>query len=227
MFSGSNLDLQASWRALLTEKNSFLNVTFLDEEDFAEPMPLRRYRSEPDLSKVWRQAEATEIPRIMINQLESKKGIDDDASSVTDTESCQSCQSSQATTMTREPNSDSESVAGLSNSSFDLIDERVKTTSWADMSEEPHCAQPVDGSEVPGRGGKKIRPCKAKRMRCRKFMEKLKKEVEFSPETFSMDHVELPQSLFFNNELRDRFEARLQTHQLQVLRVREQQTNRE
>merc|ERR1719265_3053381 len=117
----------------------------------------------------------------------------------------ESCKSSQATTMTREPDSDSESIARLSSASFDLVDERFKTTSWADMSEEPNCVQQVDGLTMGGKGGKKIRPCKAKRMRCRKLMDKIKKEVEVSPETFSMDHVDLPQSLFFNDDLRDRF----------------------
>jgi hypothetical protein len=227
MFTAGNLDSQVSWRALLTEKNSFLNVTFLDEEDSAEPAPLRRYRSEPDLSKVWRQSEPREIPHIMINQLEARKGTDDDASSITDLESCKTSQSSQATAMTREPDSDSESIAVRSNSTFDLIEERVKSTSWADMSDEPQCAQDVDAGKAGGKGGKRIRPCKAKRMRCRKIMDKLKQEVEVSPETFNMDHVDLPQSLFFNDDLRDRFGAKLQSHQFQVLRVREQQIKRE
>jgi hypothetical protein len=227
MFTGCKFDSQASWRALLTEKKSFLNVTFLDEEDFAEPMPLRRHHSEPELSNVWRQRESTETARIMINQLESKKGIDDDASSITDIESCKSCQSSQATTVTREPDSDSESIAQLSNSSLDLIDERMKTASWADMSDEPQCDQHAVGRKEDVKRGKKIRPCKAKRIRCRRLMNKLREVVEASPDTFSMDHVDLPHSLFFSHELRDRFGARLQSHQLQVLHAREQQTKGE
>jgi hypothetical protein len=39
-----------------------------------------------------------------------------------------------------------------------------------------------------------------------------------------MDNVDLPNSLFFNDELKDKFGAKLQSHQIQVLRFREQQT---
>lgn len=227
------LNSEASWRAIVMKENTFLNVTFLDGEDLSETPPLRRYRSEPDFSKVWRQ---TEDPHVMVNELQVKKDTHEDALSGTDIESCKSCQySSHATTITREPDSDSESFDAASTQRRVSSDEDVTIASWeditmaswADMTEESAAVEHGDDDKCRGKNGKRIRPCKSKRLRFRKFMNKMREEVEACPETFDMDQARLPYSLFFCDKLRDRFGERMHMYQSQVLRVREQHVKNE
>jgi hypothetical protein len=278
-----------------------LNITFLDEDEAVEQAPLRRYRSEPDFRKVWRSlGVATENTRVMANHIHSKKDMEEDAFSEihlspkmppgnfrrkadpleedafsgSESMSPKSCQSSGATSITREPNSPTESLDSIEISLNLFTPTRprvrsptrrgssketptgcqmpwssgeptqqckpeieplsaietvspVKRTSWADISEKisekTKFEQEASGScRVLGSNGKKIRPCKSKRQRYRKFVNKLKDQVELCPETFSMDDVRLPESLFFCEQLKNKFGETLQMHHSQVLQGREQ-----
>jgi len=64
---------------------------------------------------------------------------------------------------------------------------------------------------------KKCRPCKGKRNRYKKMVDRLQKQISENPEVFRMDQVVLPPSLQANDRQRLRLFDRLKRHQHKVL----------
>jgi len=56
----------------------------------------------------------------------------------------------------------------------------------------------------------RVRPCKGKRMRCRKLFERLSSEVAANPGSFNAEDTRLPPSISKNAEVKARFLSRLQ-----------------
>lgn len=64
---------------------------------------------------------------------------------------------------------------------------------------------------------KRGRPCKGKRQRFRKYVEKMKLEIDKDPFGFNVDNVGLPVSITTANKLQDKFIQILRNYQIEVL----------
>lgn len=72
-----------------------------------------------------------------------------------------------------------------------------------------------------GRRKNKLRPCKGKRDRYRKLLNRLTNLIECDPCSFNMDKVELPPSIASNEVVRAKLMAKIQLHAEQVMADRE------
>jgi len=65
-----------------------------------------------------------------------------------------------------------------------------------------------------------VRPCKGKRARYNKLESKLKKMIDEDPDTFDLDTIDLPQSIFFCIMLREKLAATLNVYRASILKKR-------
>jgi len=74
----------------------------------------------------------------------------------------------------------------------------------------------TDSFEPAGGKMKPSRPCKGKRMRYKKFVERLKREISADPETFSIKSVTFPPNLEENLQKQERLINHMMSYQKQV-----------
>merc|ERR1719410_1536010 len=63
----------------------------------------------------------------------------------------------------------------------------------------------------------RVRPCKGKRQRHQKFLDRMKTMAEDNPHNFNIEDVELPPSIEANEALKAKFAAKVQMYKTQVL----------
>jgi hypothetical protein len=209
-----------AWKAHVTERRSFLEVTFADDDGLLSVPCLRYSRSEPDLRRVWNAILGTSQSRIMLDQFSGhSQGKCDVDMKDKDTESwgCESTIEPLETSASESEDPQSsrkssglESVPGEAAVSFHGVGDDYEVCTQNDD------AQSI-GSEPSVFKHKRSRPCKGQRMRYRKALMRSMMEIENNPE-FNVEHADMPQSIFDDFSRKTKFVSRLRAYQEKLRR---------
>jgi hypothetical protein len=207
--------MMRAWKAHVTERRSFLEVTF-DEDDGLLSAPCLRYsRSEPDLGRVWNAILGPSKSRIMLDQFSGHAhGKSDDNVKDKDTES-----SGAESTIEPLETSASESEGpqsswksyGLENVPGEAVDFFHGVGDDDELCTQNDDAYSI-GSEPSFAKHKRSRPCKGQRMRYRKALMRSMKEIENNPD-FNVENADMPQSIFEDASRKKTFVSRLRAYQ--------------
>jgi hypothetical protein len=236
-----------SWKARVTERKTFLEVNFDEDDGLLDEPCLRHSRSEPALS----QAAGASKTRVMVDQF-SKGPSDID---IKDTETTSSwyksnamlyqfsgCGMSDITADMKEKSSASSgcesTIEPLETSASESEDAQshLKPSRFAYVSGEDAFSYNVAGGddevysqiddtqtfEFESRlsNHKRSRPCKGQRMRYRKALNRAMMEIEKNPD-FNVEDATMPISIFEDTSRKRNFVERLQAYQDRLRRESE------
>jgi hypothetical protein len=231
-----------SWKAIVNEVNTFLDVTFLDE--ICEEKPLRRHRSEPNFKQLWSHMNGTSqksyaMDGEMLHTESQTLGCPSEKACSAIQWASESCSSDFSDASTADlccaPSawssesgaSDAPDDFGASDSDQVIPQSSVETADFKKMftllSSQTTCDDgqsshhDVIGADASTSKRKKTRPSKTMRQRYHAFIDNVMQQILINPQEFDFDLLALPAWLAKDEDARERLKIRFQECQAYAL----------